>query len=66
MENLTKVQQKIVNDLIKRFKTYSNEDLQYFNGDNEETLKHYNREDAINAAVEISINEWYESEIEID
>jgi hypothetical protein len=46
--------------LRKRFELYSDEELQEFNGDNSETLKNWNREDAINEAVQTTLDEAYE------
>ena len=43
--------------LRKRFESYTNEELQIFNGDNEETLKNWNRENAIEEAIESLIEE---------
>jgi hypothetical protein len=37
--------------LRKRFETYSDEELQIFNGDNKETLEHWNRTEAIEEAI---------------
>ena len=46
-----------ISDLRKRFENYTDEELQMYNGDNEETLKDWNREDSIDGAVQIDINE---------
>tara|TARA_R110000787_G_scaffold214353_1_gene323594 strand:- start:334 stop:519 length:186 start_codon:yes stop_codon:yes gene_type:complete len=56
---MTKQQAK--KELTKRFKGYTDEDLQSFNGENEETLKFWNRTDAIEEAVETSIDEGIEA-----
>ena len=42
-------------DLRKRFEGYTDEELQIFNGDNKETLKFWNRKDAIEDAIQQSI-----------
>jgi hypothetical protein len=47
----------IESDLRKRFESYTDEELQIFNGDNEETLKNWNRENAIKEAIESLIEE---------
>jgi hypothetical protein len=45
-------------ELLKgRFEAYTDEELQLFNGDNEETLKNWNREDAIQEAIDSLIQE---------
>jgi hypothetical protein len=41
----------VVVHLRKRFETYSDEELQIFNGDNKETLEHWNRTEAIEEAI---------------
>jgi hypothetical protein len=47
----------IESDLRKRFESYTDEELQIFNGDNEETLKNWNRENAIEEAIESLMEE---------
>jgi len=42
---------QVVAYLRKRFEKYSNEELQIFNGDNKETLEHWNRTEAIEEAI---------------
>ena len=45
-------------ELLKgRFEAYTDEELQLFNGDNEETLKNWNREDAIQEAIDSLVQE---------
>jgi hypothetical protein len=44
-------------DLRKRFEGYTDEELQIYNGDNEETLKNWNRKDAIDEAIETAMEE---------
>lgn len=45
-------------DFLKiRFESYTDEELQTFNGDNEETLKNWNRKDAIEEAIRSYIEE---------
>jgi hypothetical protein len=44
-------------NLRKRFEGYTDEELQIFNGDNEETLKNWNREDAIEEAIHSVLEE---------
>jgi len=46
-----------VSDIKKRFEKFTDEELQLFNGENEETLKDWTREDGIYGAVVIEINE---------
>ena len=48
---------QMVSDLRKRFETYSDEELQIFNGDNKETLEHWNRTDAIEEAIITTLDE---------
>ena len=54
-----------VSEIKKRFEDYTDEELQLYNGDNEETLKDWNREDSIYGAVVIDINELEDEGIEI-
>ena len=54
-----------VSEIKKRFEDYTDEELQMYNGDNEETLKDWNREDSIYGAVVIDINELQDEGIEI-
>ena len=44
-------------NLRERFEKYTNEELQLFNGDNDETLKNWTREDAIEEAIDGLIEE---------
>lgn len=44
-------------DLRKRFEGYTDEELQIFNGDNKETLKYWNRKDAIEDAIKSTLDE---------
>ena len=46
--------------LRKRFESYTNEELKLYNGENEETLKFWNRKDAIEEALETCIDEGYD------
>ena len=46
-----------VEDLRKRFEGYTDEELQIFNGDNKETLKNWNRKDAIEDAINSVLDE---------
>lgn len=46
-----------VEDLRKRFEGYTDEELQIFNGDNKETLKYWNRKDAIEDAINSILDE---------
>lgn len=48
---------QVVADLRKRFEKYSNEELQIFNGDNKETLEHWNRAEAIEEAIITTLDE---------
>jgi lipopolysaccharide export LptBFGC system permease protein LptF len=56
----TKIMENVVgieSDLRKIFESYTDEELQIFNGDNEETLKNWNRENAIEEAIESLMEE---------
>lgn len=44
-------------DLRKRFEGYTDEELQIFNGENKETLKFWNRKDAIEDAIQQTLDE---------
>lgn len=48
---------RVVEFLKKRFETYSDEELQIFNGDNKETLEHWNRTEAIEEAIIVTLDE---------
>lgn len=48
---------QVVAYLRKRFEKYSNEELQIFNGDNKETLEHWNRTEAIEEAIITTLDE---------
>ena len=46
----------------KRFEEYSDEELKMYNGENEETLKYWNRKDAIDEAVQTSLDEYLDGD----
>jgi hypothetical protein len=48
---------EVYGNLRKRFESYTDEELQIFNGDNEETLKNWNRGDAIEEAINSVLEE---------
>jgi hypothetical protein len=53
-------------ELLKaRFEAYTDEELQLFNGDNEETLKNWNREDAIQEAIDSLVQEKSDAPTEL-
>lgn len=55
METIIELAKRIATG--KRFESYTNEELQIFNGDNEETLKDWNRKDAIEDAINSVLDE---------
>ena len=59
----TEENNQMVTELRKRFEVYSDEELQIFNGENEETLKNWNREDSIELAIITTLDEISENEL---